>query len=633
VKNEPESISARVRRGAALRLWLANIAFAAVVGSNYLVHVPEVDGFRLWLFALPALLSTVVMLTALPGGLFILLATYVRSERTLGWLQTGVWTFFQVLLFADTRIYNMFSYHFNGQVLNLMYVRGSEDAIHLGWQVWTWISTGLVAVSLVQLWLWRRALVVSAKVQASGTRGPLWRPSIVWCAILLPSILVEKTLYAQADLSQDRQMTAMARIFPLYARVPAEDLASAVLGVDSQKPQRIELEGVELEYPLAMPTVDPDGARPNVLVLVIDCLRRDMLDADVMPNLHAFARDARRFDDHISAGNSTRYGIFSMIYGLHGSYWFPILQEERGPVLLDVLLAEGYEVGVFSSATMSYPELRETAWSNVAENVHDENDGELPWQRDVQAGEAAASWLGERAEGDAPFFGFVLLDSPHQTYSHPPEAAKFEPAAAEVDYMALTTNDGPGPEELELIFNRYRNAVYHSDTVAGDILAALDDAGLAEDTVVIVTGDHGEEFLECGFFGHTSAFTPQQLGVPFVVRGPGVEPGVETRPTSHIDVAPTLLELLGADPGQRADWCLGKNFLSPSIERRRVVSAWNELGIWTPRGIIRVPLALLEFDLELYDYGWNLELDDREALAAETETLERLSAECNRFLR
>ncbi len=615
------------RRRAVLTLWLANIAIGTGLGANWLVHVPRGDEWRLLAFALPALLSTLVSLTALPGVAFVVAAPLVRSTRLLGLAQSALWTVFQVLLFADTRIYNAFGYHFNGQVWNLMYTRGSEDAVHLGWHVWATIAAGLVGVGAAQAWIWRRSLALALR----PARRTWLRPSLVWSFVLLPAVFVEKTIYAQADLSRDRQITALAKLFPLYARVPMEDLASKVFGVEVERPPRVELEGYALDYPLERPRLDPHGARPSVLVVVVDCLRRDMLTPETMPRVTRWAgQDVRRFDDHVSGGNSTRYGIFSMLYGLYGSYWFPVLAEERGPVLLDVLRDEGYDFGVFSSATMNYPELRSTAWSAIPGSVHDAFPGEEPWQRDEQAARACADWLAGRPRG-RPFFGFLLLDSPHQTYSHPPDARPFAPSADEVDYLAMTRNE-PDPARIEAVRNRYKNAVRHADGVAAGVLEALDAGGLGADTIVFVTGDHGEEFRECGFFGHTSAYTREQIAVPLIVRGPGFAPGHETRPTSHLDLAPTLLELMGADPAARARWTLGASLLDPPEGRRRVISGWNELGVWTPEGIVRVPLGLLEFDLEVYDYRWQLVPDDVALLDAERGTLEALGADCNRFL-
>ena len=621
----------QVRHQATFSLWLLNLGFAVLLGVNYLWHVPEVEGLRMWFFALPALVSSALTLTVVPGFVFWLAARYVASERALGWVQGAFWTVFQVLLFADTRIYNMFRYHFNGQVLNLVYVRGSEDAIHLGWQVWTAISLGLASVIALQLWYWRRSLRRAAQSALTGGTPLLARPWL-YCLVLLPVVFLEKTLYAAADLTRDRQMTHLARLFPLYARLPMEDLANKVLGVEVERPPKVALGGIALNYPHARPSVAPDGMRPDVLVIVIDCLRQDRLTEEHAPNLSRFAEQSRRYEDHVSAGNSTRFGLFSMIYGLHGSYWFPILEERRSPVLIDTLVELGYRFGVFGSASMDYPEMRSTLWSAIPHSVHDSFEAPEAWQRDELAADAMIHWLEEVARGDSPFFGFLLLDSPHQIYSHPPDATPFTPSAEEIDYMSLTRNEGPDPALLEAVRNRYDNAVFHADDVAGDVLAAIQRSPRFENTLVLVTGDHGEEFQECGFFGHTSAFTPQQMAVPLLFRGPGVEPGTETRPTSHLDFPATLLEIMGANPAGRDSWCLGESLLDPPAERRRVMGAWNELGVWTPSGILRVPLSRFEFNVEVYDYEWNLIHDDLDELRAEADTLERLGAECNRFL-
>jgi membrane-anchored protein YejM (alkaline phosphatase superfamily) len=625
-------VPARIRRQAVVLLWLANLAIGTVVGSSYLVHVPDADGWRVWLFALPALVSSVLTLTLVPGTLFLVAGQLVRSTQRLGTLQAAFWTLFQVLLFADTRIYNIFKYHFNGQVLNLVYTRGSEDAIHLGWQVWTSIVLGLAVMITLESWLWRRALVTSGHLQ--GGRLKFLRPSVVWTVVLLPAVFLEKTIYASAHLSRDGQITQLARLFPLYTPVPMEHLAAKVLGRAALVPETVQIEGFALDYPHARPSVPLHGPRPNVLVLVVDCLRRDMLAPETMPAASAFAaRGVREFTNHVSGGNSTRYGLFTLLYGLHGSYWFPFLGARRGPVLIDELAAAGYEFGIFGSASMNYPELRATAWAAIEESVHDQFPGKEPWQRDEEAGAALIEFLAARPVDSAPFFSFLLLDAPHQTYSYPPGRAPFQPAAPDLDYMAMTRNEGPEPAVLAAVRNRYKNAVFHSDAVLGEVLAALERSPLAANTWVIVTGDHGEEFRECGFYGHTSAYTRPQVEVPFLLRGPGIVNGVESRPTSHLDFPSTVLEYLGAPAAERSAWTLGENLLAPLAERKRVFAGWNELGVWTDDAILRVPLALLDFDVEAYDYGWQRIPSDLAILRRERATLETLGAECNRFSR
>jgi membrane-anchored protein YejM (alkaline phosphatase superfamily) len=171
--------------------------------------------------------------------------------------------------------------------------------------------------------------------------------------------------------------------------------------------------------------------------------------------------------------------------------------------------------------------------------------------------------------------------------------------------------------------------------VAGRLLAALERAELLDDTLVVLTGDHGEEFQECGYWGHTSNFTPEQLHVPLVIKGPGVVPGVERAPTSHVDLPATVLEMLGADPALRSGWTLGRDLLAPGAdpERRRVAAGWSELGVWTPNGILRIPLTPdAPYASDVLDACWNSLGDPLPALLLENPTLETLVEECTRFL-
>ena len=94
-----------------------------------------------------------------------------------------------------------------------------------------------------------------------------------------------------------------------------------------------------------------------------------MFTPELTPNLHRFSEDAAVFEDHLSGGNGTRYGLFTMLYGLHGSYWFPALEQRRTPVLVDALQEADYDVRVFSSASMNFPEFRDTAWAGLPDEA------------------------------------------------------------------------------------------------------------------------------------------------------------------------------------------------------------------------------------------------------------------------
>jgi len=76
-------------------------------------------------------------------------------------------------------------------------------------------------------------------------------------------------------------------------------------------------------------------------------------------------------------------------------------------------------------------------------------------------------------------------------------------------------------------------------------LTYLRDKKKWENTLVVLTGDHGQAFYEHGFASHASAIFNEVMKVPLIVRAPGVEPGAESRLAQHVDIAPSILGLLG----------------------------------------------------------------------------------------
>ena len=111
-----------------------------------------------------------------------------------------------------------------------------------------------------------------------------------------------------------------------------------------------------------------------------------------------------------------------------------------------------------------------------------------------------------------------------------------------------------------------------------------------------------------------------------------LEPGRVARPTSHVDLSNSLLELLGADPARRGDYSLGHSLFAPLESRPRVVGAWAHLGVLTDSGIFQLPLELGKEEVWVFDRHWKPMMDVNERLDSEREVLERTADECTRFL-
>jgi membrane-anchored protein YejM (alkaline phosphatase superfamily) len=131
-------------------------------------------------------------------------------------------------------------------------------------------------------------------------------------------------------------------------------------------------------------------------------------------------------------------------------------------------------------------------------------------------------------------------------------------------------------KDIGLIMNRYINSCNHLDTQFGRVIDYLQEKGLLDSTIVVMTGDHGEEFMETGRWGHNSNFTDWQTLVPMVLWAPGMEHGVVKKMTSHLDLPATILKKLGVtnDP---ADYSLGFDMLGDHQREYLVMGDWDKI--------------------------------------------------------
>jgi membrane-anchored protein YejM (alkaline phosphatase superfamily) len=110
-------------------------------------------------------------------------------------------------------------------------------------------------------------------------------------------------------------------------------------------------------------------------------------------------------------------------------------------------------------------------------------------------------------------------------------------------------------------FADYKTSVSFVDELIGQLVTDLERRGLADNTVVMISADHGEEFNENGdgIKGHGSGYSQQQLGVPMLVAWPGMQPQQISHRTSHYDIAPTLMRRLLGCSNTYSDYSSGQD--------------------------------------------------------------------------
>jgi membrane-anchored protein YejM (alkaline phosphatase superfamily) len=279
------------------------------------------------------------------------------------------------------------------------------------------------------------------------------------------------------------------------------------------------------------------------------------------------------------------------MYGINSTYWFSFLDANRGSVLFDVLKRLNYNINIISATNTRWPEFRKTCYVDILNSIKDNHKG-APWQLDIQS-KGEFMQLINKYDDNKSIFSFVFLDGPHG-YSYPKEFNKFNANGENINY--LTAREGS--KEIKQAKLRYKNAIYHDDKLLGDMLAKLKEKGLYDDSLIIFTSDHGQEFYEYGFLGHNSAFSRAQTNTPMIIKLPKSLKNKLTIEdtkhfTSHIDIVPTLLSILGVQ-NKTSDYSNGYSLFDKDyVSKREYVCCAN----WTTNAII-TPEKIYQFTNE-----------------------------------
>ena len=173
--------------------------------------------------------------------------------------------------------------------------------------------------------------------------------------------------------------------------------------------------------------------------------------------------------------------------------------------------------------------------------------------------DAALSWI--TAEPGRPFFAFLNYLDAHSPYSPPPEYASRFGTTTRNQKLNFGNGRALTATELQAEIDAYDAAIAYLDDELDRLVGALRDAGLLDNTIVVVTSDHGEEFGEHDVYLHGSTLFDRALHVPLVIRSPGVGGGVRRDDWVSLRHLPsTILALAGAEggtlPGRPLTWAL-----------------------------------------------------------------------------
>ncbi len=566
---------------------LVNFFVSVALGYRYL---PDGLGFGSTVFVWISLFANTFMLY-LPLILLSFLGVWSLPYRGVTlFFNVALLFVFQFFLLIDTVVYSIYNFHINGAVITIFTSGGFGDSVSLGTFTTILAVVILLGFVLAEFFLLRFFI---ASVQNSGYRkkGRL----SVWLWIGLAFLLTDKLTYAVADMYNFTSIIRFVKVFPLYQPLTIKSFMEKSFGfeIDREEDVRLSGENKTLNYPKNQIVYEQEAKKkPNILVIFFDAWRYDMFTPEVTPNVWKFSQQSTVFANHYSGGNASRFGVFSLFYGISGYYWHKVLGERRSCVLIDQLQELGYDFYISASTRLTYPEFRKTCFIKIPEFIHDDIKGEGAVEKDPQLAKGFIDYLQKRKESSQqkPFFSFLFFDAPHGS-DYPSDYEKFTPTQKSVNYLKIDDDK----ESVKMMRNTYKNTIYFDDALAGEILQALQKDGYLENTIVIFSADHGQEFYENGFFGHCSAFDKYQTKVPFVVHWPGKESGKVDKMTSHLDFVPSVLSELGVS-NLAGDYSQGQDLWSGDGHKCVQASGWDDAALIYPEGYF-------VFSVETYKAG------------------------------
>ena len=304
----------------------------------------------------------------------------------------------------------------------------------------------------------------------------------------------------------------------------------------------------------------PEPSGPNVLLVTVDTLRADHVGAYggvvKTPNLDRLAGEGAMLLHGVTPTPTTGPAHASLFMGLypwrHGvlDNAVPLVTEERS-TLAEVLREQGFSTAAFVSSFVLDPRFLFNRGFDTYEfdpNQMFKFRGEVReafWTRGEQTANAAMRWLADNADSDRRFFLWVHLFDPHSPYAPPPGHAA--DLSVPIDMSAKSVPSQVESEaELRRLIRAYRGEVHYADAQVGRILNRLNILGMANDTAVILTSDHGEGLGDHGLLEHGRNVYDELIRVPMMVRAPGIPEGQRLAgPAQLEDLYPTALSLLG----------------------------------------------------------------------------------------
>ena len=361
--------------------------------------------------------------------------------------------------------------------------------------------------------------------------------------------------------------------------------------------------------------------QPNVILIVMDTVRADHMslygyERDTTPNLRKLAKEATLYTNSIASADMTLpthasifTGMYARRHGAHYDPWSGMAGgrplSEKFRTLAEILsensfatagivaniafltkthnFAQGYEYYDYRARIPLLGETKPYYLRNQIRNVLSKyaspSASDLVYRRAEEINSEVFNLIDKIKQHETPFFFFINYMDAHEPYLPPPPFDALYPGKTNVKFtraryrsleksvMKLERNITE--DERDHLISQYDGGISYIDFRIGELIARLKETGKYENSLIIITSDHGEAFGERGLLGHGVSVYQDQIYVPLLIKYPGQSTGKEVDTfVSSVDLMPTILDLLGLEIPKDVQ---GISIIKPKVSQSRFV--------------------------------------------------------------
>ncbi|MCX8123584.1 MAG: sulfatase-like hydrolase/transferase [Spirochaetes bacterium] len=383
--------------------------------------------------------------------------------------------------------------------------------------------------------------------------------------------------------------------------IPADSKLVMEFETDSEKPEYCFIANAFVQH-------RPNNSKPNVVFISVDALRADAVHCivpkyNITPNIDALSADGVAFTNHCVVVNWTRPSTIAMLASVYGSatgvniYYFQVSNQEKkyfynqsGVLPLPVLFSQH---GYITRSIGNNAFILDHTGIGVDLGFDDMSEYQRQWEDTMDIADEVIQWL--NANKDKPFFLFINFNAPHNAYIPPPK------------YLDPLRKSVKGVHPW---FRRYLGEVAYTDDYVGRVVATLKKLNLYDNTIIVLTTDHGEVFNSAhehspytdkkSIFTHGQTLFDEEIHVPLIIKfakDNEVKSAKVAYQVRNVDIAPTvcilaklpvpdsyqgksLLPLIeGSEHADRPVYCEGRLMYGVRIDNFKYVEKFYGFGV------------------------------------------------------